>query len=162
MEKQNTLANDTRSNQILVTRIISAPRELVFDAFTTPEHVAKWWGPNGFTTTISEMNVKPGGIWQLVMQGPDGRKYPNKIEFIEVVKPERIVFKHLPEFETDKVNHHTNITFEDLGNKTYVVMTLTFESPEERNRVSKEYGAIEGGHQTLGRLEEFISSIKNN
>src|SRR5258707_7805971 len=61
---------------------------------TNPEHVVRWWGPRGFTTTIEEMDVRPGGAWKHVMHGPDGTNYPNKSIFKEVVKPEKLVFSH--------------------------------------------------------------------
>src|SRR5258706_10882308 len=75
-------------------RVFDAPRELVWKVWTEPEHIGKWWGPNGFTTTTHKMEVKAGGVWRFVMHGPDGRDYQNKITFIEVVKPERLVYKH--------------------------------------------------------------------
>ncbi len=71
----------TAGREIVVTRLINAPRELVFDAWTTPEHVAQWWGPDGFTTTTHEMEVRPGGHWRLIMHGPDGTDYNNHIVF---------------------------------------------------------------------------------
>src|ERR1700688_1274475 len=80
--------------EILITRTFDAPRELVWDAMTNPQHVVNWWGPRGFTTTIKEMDVRPGGVWKHVMRGPDGANYPNHSVFKEVVKPERIVFAH--------------------------------------------------------------------
>ena len=71
-----------------------APRELAWQAMTDPRHVVQWWGPRGFTTTIQEMDVRPGGVWTHVMHGPDGTDYPNHSVFQEVVYPERIVFAH--------------------------------------------------------------------
>lgn len=68
--------------------------------WTDPKHIA-WWGPNGFTNTIHEMNVKPGGVWRFIMHGPDGTDYPNKILFIEVVKPERLVYTHGSDEDND-------------------------------------------------------------
>src|SRR5258706_2724536 len=74
--------------------VFDAPRELVWKVWTEPEHIGMWWGPDGFTTTTHKMEVKAGGVWRFVMHGPDGRDYQNKITFIEVVKPERLVYKH--------------------------------------------------------------------
>lgn len=75
-----------------MTRVFDAPRELVWNAWTDPHQVAQWWGPRGFTTTIHEMVVTPGGVWRHTMHGPDGTDYPNRNIFIGVVKPERIVY----------------------------------------------------------------------
>ena len=83
----DSAAGSTADREIVVTRLIDAPRELVFEAWTDPKHVDKWWGPRGFTSTTSEMDVRPGGIWRLVMHGPDGRDYPNHIVFEKSSNP---------------------------------------------------------------------------
>ena len=81
------LEQDPRS--IIGTRVFDAPRDLVFSAFTDPKHLAQWWGPDGFTTTTSAFEFRPGGVWRFVMHGPDGRDYQNRITFDEIVAPER-------------------------------------------------------------------------
>lgn len=68
-------------------RTIDAPRDLVFDAWTDPAHVGQWWGPDGFTTTTHEIDIRPGGVWRFTMHGPDGVDYPNEIAFEEIVPP---------------------------------------------------------------------------
>src|ERR1700678_444638 len=92
-EKNNPPENSA-DREIVISRVFDAPRELVWQAMTDPLHVIHWWGPRGFTTTIEEMNVRPGGVWKQVMHGPDGTDYPNKSIFTEVVKPERLVYAH--------------------------------------------------------------------
>src|SRR3954451_12512126 len=81
--------------EIVVSRVIDAPRALVFRAYAEPEHLAKWWGPEGFSNTFSEFDFRPGGHWRFVMHGPDGTDYPNHSVFREVVAPERIAFDHV-------------------------------------------------------------------
>src|SRR5262245_60316728 len=128
---------NTSDREIVLSRVVDAPRELVWTVWTEPEHVAKWWGPNGFTTTIEEMDVRPGGVWKHTMHGPDGTDYPNKSTFIEVVKPERIVFKHGGGKEGSQgVSFRATWTFEDQGGKTKVTMRAIFETPEDRERVN--------------------------
>ena len=90
-------ASDSSDREILVTRLFDAPRELVFEAWTNLKHIPHWWGPKGFATAVHEMDVRPGGVWRLTMRGPDGREYKNWIVFVEVAKPERLVYKHEPE-----------------------------------------------------------------
>src|ERR1700736_566480 len=92
--KTDRPVESTSDREIVITRSFDAPRELAWEAMTNPKHVVNWWGPRGFTTTIQEMDVRPGGIWQHVMHGPDGTDYPNRSVFKEVVKPERLVFVH--------------------------------------------------------------------
>ncbi|MFI5220121.1 MAG: SRPBCC family protein [Bacteroidia bacterium] len=147
---------DTSNREIITTRLLNAPRELVWEAFTNPKHVIHWWGPNGFTNAIHEMNVKPGGVWRFMMHGPDGRDYPNKIVFIEVVKPERLIYKHSGDEDTEPVNFHVTVTFDNQGEKTLLTWCMVFPTAEERERVIKEYGALEGAQQTVSRLEKYL------
>jgi uncharacterized protein YndB with AHSA1/START domain len=139
------------------TRFIDAPRDLVFEAWTDPKHLAQWWGPNGFTTTTSAFDMRPGGVWRFVMHGPDGRDYQNRITFDEVVRPERIVYHHSGDDDVEPVRFRTTVTFEDIGGKTKLTMMGVFPSAAERDRVIKDYGAAEGLAQTLARLAEFVS-----
>jgi uncharacterized protein YndB with AHSA1/START domain len=138
-------------------RMFDAPRELVFKLWTDKDHIAQWWGPNGFTTTTSEMSVKPGGIWRFVMHGPDGVDYPNRIEYLEVVEPERLVYSHASDEDAAAVDFRVTVTFEDHGGKTLLTMKSLFATPEALREVVESYGALEGLKQTLGRLGEYLS-----
>jgi uncharacterized protein YndB with AHSA1/START domain len=149
-------AASTDGREIVATRVFDAPRELVFAMWTDPKHVGKWWGPRGFTTTIQEMDVRPGGTWRLVMHGPDGRDYKNRIVYLEVLKPERLVYKHEPEEGSEPVSILVTVTFAAEGAKTRMHMQMLFPSAEELHRVEQKYGAIEGLQQTLSRLEEEL------
>jgi uncharacterized protein YndB with AHSA1/START domain len=163
LEELFTRASSTASTadrEIVTSRIFDAPRELVFEAWTNPRHVENWWGPHGFTTTIQQMDVRPGGIWRLVMRGPDGKDYNNKIVFLEVLKPERLVYKHDPEKGTEPVKFEVTVTFDNRGGKTEVVMRMVFPSAVAREHVVQKYGAIEGAKQTLGRLAEYLRDME--
>ena len=126
----------TSDREIIATRVFDAPRELVFQVWTDPKHISNWWGPRGFTTTTYEMDVRPGGVWRHVMHGPDGTDYPNEIVFVQVVKPERLVYDHVsePQFQT-------TVTFTEQGGQTTVTARLLFESATLRNRVATEHHA---------------------
>ncbi len=149
---RSEIAAKAGEREIVATRVFDAPRGLVFKLWTDPKHVAQWWGPDDFTTTIYEMDVRPGGVWRFVMHGPDGRDYQNTIVYVEIVKPERIVYDHVsgPQF-------HVTVTFAAQGDKTKLTVRMLFESAGQRDRVIKEFGAIEGLSQTLGRLEEQLA-----
>jgi uncharacterized protein YndB with AHSA1/START domain len=149
----------TADREIVLTRLFDAPRALVWTAWTDPRHVVNWWGPNGFTNTIHEMDVRPGGNWRFIMHGPDGRDYKNRINFIEVEKPARLVYAHGGDDDAEPVNFHVTATFADEGGKTKVTLRMVFLSAEERDRVVKEYGAIEGGKQTLARLADYLTKM---
>lgn len=142
--------------EIVVTRVVSAARPLVWKAFSTAEALAHWWGPTGFTITTSAFDFREGGNWVFIMHGPDGRDYPNWIRFTRLVEPSRMEHDHGG--DGDRVVFQAVITLDDLGNKTRVTLHSTFKTKEERDLVVKEYGAVEGGIQTLARLDEYLHS----
>src|SRR5947208_7996087 len=84
----------TADREIVVSRVISAPRELVFEAFTEVRHLSRWWGPDGFTTTTRAFEFRVGGVWDFVMHGPDGTDYQEWISLTEIAPPERIALPH--------------------------------------------------------------------
>ncbi|HEY4044783.1 MAG TPA: SRPBCC domain-containing protein [Rhodopila sp.] len=151
------MTSPTADREIVISRTFDAPRELAWRAMTDPRHVVQWWGPRGFTTTIEQIDLRPGGVWAHVMHGPDGTDYPNRSVFKEVVYPERIVFAHGggkpggPE-----ADFIATWTFEAICEKTRVTIQMVFPSASARDVVVKEYGAVEGGRQTLERLGEHL------
>jgi uncharacterized protein YndB with AHSA1/START domain/uncharacterized glyoxalase superfamily protein PhnB len=157
----SVVLRNTSNRELVITRLINAPRELVWEVWTKPEHIKHWWGPDGFTNTIHEMEVKPGGVWRFMMHGPNGMDFPNKIVFNEVKKPELLVYTHSSEDVNDPNIFHTTVTFEKQGDKTNLTMRALFATAEERDRVVKEFGAAEGGKQTLNKLEAYIHSQIN-
>ena len=161
MTLKNNLSEETADREIVITRDFNAPRELVWEAMTNPKHVVNWWGPRGFSTTIEEMDFRVGGVWQHIMRGPDGVKYPNKSVFKEIVKPERIVYQHGGKRENGPgVSFESTWAFEALAaDKTRVTIRMIFPSAAERDFVVKEFGAIEGGKQTLERLGEHLAKM---
>jgi uncharacterized protein YndB with AHSA1/START domain len=152
---------ENSDREIFITREFSAPRVLVWEAMTNPKHVVNWWGPRGFSTTIEKMDARPGGEWKHIMRGPDGAKYPNESVFKEIVKPERIVFAHGGKREGGPgVNFVATWTFDAIEkNKTRVSIRMIFPSAANRDFVVKEFGAIEGGKQTLERLGEYLPKM---
>ncbi len=161
MSADNKLTPDTSDREIVITRLINAPRELVFQAWTDPQHIAEWWGPNGFTTTIKEMNVRTGGTWRFIMHGPDGIDYPNRIVYTEVNKPSLIAYDHDDDSENARTAFKVVVTFEKEGKKTLLTLRSVFPTKEARDFVVKEVNAIEGGNQTISRLEEYLARFSN-
>jgi uncharacterized protein YndB with AHSA1/START domain len=103
-ELENSLTSAPADREMVITRVINAPRALVFKAWTKPAHIGNWWGPRGFTTTTHSMDVRPGGEWRFVMHGPDGTDYQNRIVDLEVVEPERLVYDHFGEAGDEREN----------------------------------------------------------
>jgi uncharacterized protein YndB with AHSA1/START domain len=157
MVARNTAETDTKDREILITRLLNAPRELAFRAWTDREQIAKWWGPRGFRTTTHEMDLRPGGVWRFIMHGPDGTDYDNRITYVEIAAPERIVYDHGD--EEDAVRFRTTVTFEAEGDRTLLSMRMVFPTKAERDRVVREYGAVEGGNQTVDRLEQHLGVV---
>ncbi|MBU5441854.1 SRPBCC family protein [Paenibacillus sp. MSJ-34] len=149
----NKIPAQVGEREITITRVFDASRDLVFEAWTKEEHLSKWWGPQGFTTTFQKFDMKPGGTWQFIMHSPDGVDFPNTNDFVEVVTPERIVFKHavFPHFLATAI-------FEDLGGKTKLTYRTVFEETSAAFDKVKTY-AVPGAEQTMDRLEEHLASL---
>jgi uncharacterized protein YndB with AHSA1/START domain len=159
MATKNDVDLETDARSIITVREFDAPRELVFSLFTDPKHLAQWFGPNGFTTTTSSFDMRPGGVWRFVMHGPDGRDYQNRVTYEEVVPPERIVYRHGGGgADVEPVQFTQTITFDDLGGKTRITWRHDFSSAAERDRLIKDYGAAEGVMQTLARLRDYVAT----
>ncbi len=152
VENRQAVVSKPTERELLFTRVFDAPRELVFDVWTDPKHIEHWWGPIGFRTESIAMDVRPGGEWTLVMHGPDGTDYNNTIRYLEVVRPERLVYKHGELFQS-------TVTFEDVGGKTKLTMRMLFESGAQRDETISKNHADEGGVQTLGRLAEYLALL---
>jgi len=142
--------------EIVITRTFEAAPELVWRAWTDPEQVVRWWGPRGFTTTTRAMDVREGGEWRFVMHGPDGRDYANRITFEEVVEPRRLVYAHQGEGADAGVQFRATVLFERTDTGTKLTLRMVFPTREDRDRVCREYGAVEGGIQTVGRLADHL------
>jgi len=158
--KTSVVENLSNELEIVLTRVFDAPREMVFDACADPKQVVQWWGPNGFTTTIEEMDVRVGGRWVHTMHGPDGTDYPNFGIFTEVRRPEILAHRHGGgrKGQPMDVDFESIWTFEELpGNRTRVTLRNVFASAEARDFVIRNYHAVEGGKQTLDRLAEFVA-----
>lgn len=153
IETPNVSANANR--EIGICRLLNAPRELVWEVWTNPEHIKHWWGPSGFTNTISKMDVRPEGEWEFIMHGPDGTDYKNKHIYKEVTKPERLVLEHVtgPRFLM-------TVTFEEQDNKTLVTLHSVFESAGQLQEVIRVFKADEGMKQNVDRLEEYVLKLK--
>lgn len=148
--------------ELVITRIIDAPRERVFDAWT--RQLPQWWGPHGMTTPVCEMDLRPGGVFRTVMRAPDGTEYPTKGVFLEVVAPERIVFTDAYDAGWRPVAEpfFTAVaTFEDVEGRTkYTARALHWTAA---NRESHErMGFHQGWSESLDRLVAVVAAGNNN
>src|SRR5215203_1597177 len=139
----------TADREIVISRVINAPRELVFEAFTEVRHLSHWWGPQGFSTTTRAFEFRVGGQWEFVMHGPDGTDYQEWISWTAITPPERIALVH-GEFHGDPNAFDSILTFAPDGSGTRIEMRTVFPTKQLREEAVRKYHAIEGGRQTLG------------
>lgn len=138
--------------EFVTTRDFDVPRERLFQAWTDPGQIVHWWGPKGFTNTFQEFDLRPGGMWRFVMRGPNGTEHPNESVFLEIVEPERLVFRHLgPVHE-----FLATFLFEDLGGRTRLTWRMLFETAAEYDKV-KAF-VVQANEQNLERLEALLEN----
>lgn len=148
MQNEN---NDPSGREQRTSLLLDAPIELVWEVWTKPEHIQHWWGPEGFTNTITKMEVKTGGEWIFIMHGPDGKSYPNKTIFREVVKHKKIVHEHFGP------NFIAIIEFEKQGDNTLLNWYKLYETKELFEMVEQHHKTNEGFKQTVVKLENYLS-----
>jgi uncharacterized protein YndB with AHSA1/START domain len=151
MSASNVGSREKSQPQLVITRAFDAPRELVYRLWTDPKHLARWWGPHGFTTTILQMDVRPGGTWRYRMRGPDGNDYPFDGLYLEIDEPRRLVFSGTIHGDRSQ-QVWTEVTFTEQEGKTTLTVRqiYSFESPATR-------GAPIGWSQTLDRLSDYLA-----
>jgi uncharacterized protein YndB with AHSA1/START domain len=149
------MESNTKDRELIITRTLNAPVELVWEVWTKPEHIANWWGPNGFTNTINTMDMKAGGEWNLVMHGPDGTDYVNKSIFKEIIEFKRISYEHF--------NPHiiATIDFEADGEQTHLNWHMLFDSEEILQTIVKAHNAAEGLKQNVEKLSMYLANQLN-
>ena len=150
---------------IVMTRDYDAPRALVWEAMTKPEHVRQWWGGPGFTNPVCEMDLRPGGRWKHVMRFPDGKELHMEFEFLEVDAPNRLAWHHVGhgddggKHEDGPLTSHTTVTLEEVDGKTRCTMLARFTSMARREQaVGMGYSRpIEMSHD---RLTEYLKRLE--
>lgn len=148
------MPTSTADREIVVNRVLDAPRDLVFDAFTQPQHIKQWWAPRGATT--HEMDVKPGGVWRYSQPSRGGAEHTSVVEFIEISRPARLVYDYGTGAAGGPEPVRTTVTFDDENGKTRVTLQLRFATAAEREQAVK-YGAIVGAMQALEELADYLA-----
>lgn len=157
MDEHLAALAEEATREMVITRVIAAPREMVFDAFVDTKNITHWWGPHGFTTTTTKSDQRPGGEWLFTMHGPDGTNYPNKVVYEEIVRPDRLIYLHGEPGGGNFKGFYVTATFDERpAGKTLVTLRMLFHSVGELAKM-KEFRASEGGNQTLERLEAYLT-----
>jgi uncharacterized protein YndB with AHSA1/START domain len=144
-------------HEISLSRDFDAPRELVFEAFSKPEHVARWWGQKDSTLPVCEMDFRPGGAWRFVEHAADGNDYGFRGEYRDIVRPERITWT----FEFEGAPGHIvveTMTFEDLGGRTRIIGTSVFDTVEDRDEMYNS-GMARGASEAYDRLDVVLQTL---
>jgi uncharacterized protein YndB with AHSA1/START domain len=142
------------SNEIRITRVYDAPVRAVWDAWTDPEQVARWWGPRGFSLTTHSKDLRPGGHWNYTMHGPDGVDYPNTTHYFEVVECSKLVYDHGGSDDRPPL-FRVSVVFSEIDGKTKMEMSMTLPTPEAAEETRK-FIKKAGGDATWDRLAEFL------
>jgi uncharacterized protein YndB with AHSA1/START domain len=154
----NTLTVTLPSDrEIVLTRVFDAPRDLVFEAFSKPEHMVHWWGQQDSTLPVCEMDFRPGGAWRFDEHAADGNEYGFRGEYREIVRPERIVWTFEFEGQPGHVALETML-FEDLGQQTRIVGSTVFPSIEDRDSMLEE-GMARGAAESYNRLAAYLETL---
>jgi uncharacterized protein YndB with AHSA1/START domain len=150
-------------NTILLTRTFNAPRELVWKAWTTPELLARWWGPHGWSLSTNNMDFRPGGAWEYCMSGPNGEPSCGKAVYQEIVVPERIVYRdYFSDADGNPIEGmpETEVTLEfvEANGQTKLVSTTLCATPEDRDKLLS-FGLEEGIMETWSRLDDLLPTL---
>lgn len=148
----------SKEREIVITRLLDAPPELVFQAWTDPLHLARWWGPEGFTNPVCETDVRLGGAWHIVMRAPDGAEYPCRGVYLEIVRPERLVFTNIAVDNdgTPVLDGMTTVTFQEENGMTRLTLR-TRAVALVPGAVEKLAGMDAGWSMSLDRLERDLA-----
>jgi uncharacterized protein YndB with AHSA1/START domain len=153
MELPSEIITTTPESEIVSTRTINFPIELVFKAWSEPNHLQHWWGPKGFTNTFNEFDFRVGGKWSFIMHGPDKGNYVNEVEFIKIEKPTLIAWKR-----HSKPLFQILATFEKLSNNsTKIVFKMLFSTVEECSKL-KPY-VVDKNEENFDKLEVVLENM---
>jgi len=155
--KTDKATASTEGADLIIERVFDAPRELVWSVMNDPARISDWWGPNGYTTTVETMDVRPGGSWRFINHAPDGSDHPFKGEYREVVPNERIVYTFV--YDVEGIRDFPAIvtaTFESLDGGRSKLSSRTDFGSAETLEMALGTGMIEGGLETWDRLELIL------
>ncbi|HEY1014219.1 MAG TPA: SRPBCC family protein [Herpetosiphonaceae bacterium] len=156
-----TNATTTDERELVISRLLDAPRSLVWQAWTDPRHVAAWWGPHGTTTPVCEMDVRPGGVFKTLMRDGDGNEYPTAHLFLEVAEGERLVFTDAYEpgwKPSEKPFLTVVLAFEEAEGGTLLTSTARHWSVADR-QTHEEMGFYDGWGQSLEKFEAVVANL---
>ena len=142
--------------ELVFSRLIAAPVELVWEAWSDVRHLHEWFGPIGFTATTEEFAFAAGGVWRLTMHGPDGTDYPNRIVFLTIEPKTRIVYANSWDLPDAPLDFTVVVTFAAEGDGTRLILHMTFANDAAMQTAVERYGVLSGGIETFERIAEYV------
>ena len=148
---------------MIFTRLLDAPRELVWQMWSDVRHLNAWWGPTGFTTTTHEFTFAPGGEWRHIMHGPNGVDYPNRVVFREIDPPSKLVYENRWDLPDAPLDFEVEVTLvEEAADMTNLSIHMTFADETAFQTAVERYGVIDGGTQTLDRIADYLHTTNKS
>jgi uncharacterized protein YndB with AHSA1/START domain len=144
--------------EIVLSKVVPAPRDLVFEAWTDPEHLPRWFGPAGFTCETQEIDIRVGGRWRFLFIGPDGTRYTNRMVFLKIEAPTRLEMEHGADKDDDPGRFRVIVTFDEQSNGKTVVTLRQLHPTKAQRDAGISFGAVEFGHQTLDKLAAHVAA----
>jgi uncharacterized protein YndB with AHSA1/START domain len=159
MDKSSPLTAWDIDREIVLSRVIAAPRELVFKAWTDPQHLPQWFGPQGFTIENLAIDVRVGGMWRFVMVAPNGTRYDNRMLFLRIEPPRLLEMDHGHDKDNDPGRFRVTITFDEQSDGKTVVTLRQLHPTKAQRDGGIGFGAVELGYQTLDKLAKHVAQM---
>jgi uncharacterized protein YndB with AHSA1/START domain len=157
-QNESPLSTWALDREIVLSRVINAPRELIFAAWADPRHLPQWFGPTGFRVETKSIDIRVGGDWRFEMIAPDGKQYPSRMRFRRIERPHLIEFDHGADKDNDPGIFRTTITFDEQSDgKTVITLRQLHPTTSQRDATIR-FGAVEFGYQTLDKLAQHVEN----
>jgi len=160
VDKSSALAAWALDREIVLSRVIAAPRDLVFKAWTDPQHLPNWFGPEGFGGETAEIDIRVGGRWRFVMVAPNGVRYDNRILFLRIEPPYLLEFDHGSDKDDDPARFRVIVTFDEQSNRKTVITLRQLHPTKKQREATIDFGAVELGYQTLDKLAKHVGRMQ--
>ena len=148
--------------EIVLSRVIAAPRALVFKAWTDPKHLPVWFGPAGFKVETQEIDIRVGGRWRFVFTGPDGTRWDNRMVFLKIEAPRLLVMDHGSDKDDDPGKFRVTVTFDAQKDGKTVITLRQLHPTSAQREAGIGFGAVEFGYQTLDKLAAHVAGMKGD
>jgi uncharacterized protein YndB with AHSA1/START domain len=146
--------------EIVLGRVIDAPRSIVYAAWTDPDQIQQWFGPEGFVIETREIDLNPGGVWRFDMVAADGTRYGNRMVFLRMEAPALIEVEHGSDQESDPGKFRMLVTFDEQSDGKTVLTLRQMHPSRERREWAIGFGAVEYGGQTLAKLALHVAKVR--